>query len=29
MPLYVGLVYVTVGCDVLASNILFACICHI
>jgi len=29
MPVYVGLVYVTVGCDMLGSNILFACICHI
>ena len=27
--LYVELVHVIIGCDMLASNILFACVCHI
>jgi len=29
MPLYVGIVHITVGCDMLSSNKLFARICHI
>lgn len=29
MPLDVGQVQVTIDCDMLASNVLFACICHI